>query len=94
MDGIKKIIISVSDFFSWLKGLVNLEKRLLKAQKRNFKDYIDRITDLQNEMFPGQSLQERNLNFSEIYLEFGDHLIPRLILDLQPLKGEFLIMEI
>lgn len=77
-----------------VKGLVNLEKRLLKAQKRNFRDYIDRITDLQNEMFPGQSLQERNLNFSEIYLEFGDHLIPRLILDLQPLKGEFLIMEI
>ena len=77
-----------------LKGLGNLEKRLLKAQKRKFDDHINRITNIQNELFPGQSLQERNFNFSELYLEFGEQLIKQLVLNLQPLNGEFLILEI
>ncbi|TJY36319.1 bacillithiol biosynthesis cysteine-adding enzyme BshC [Pontimicrobium aquaticum] len=77
-----------------VKGLSNLEKRLLKAQKRKLNDQVSRITEIQNQLFPGQSLQERNLNFSELYLEFGDQLIQQLILNLQPLKGEFLILEL
>jgi bacillithiol biosynthesis cysteine-adding enzyme BshC len=77
-----------------LKGLSNLEKRLLKAQKRKLSDQISRITDIQDQLFPGQSLQERNLNFSELYLEFGDRLIQQLVLNLQPLKGDFLILEL
>jgi uncharacterized protein YllA (UPF0747 family) len=77
-----------------LKGLINLEKRLLKAQKRKLSEQVSRITEIQNQLFPGKSLQERNLNFSELYLEFGDQLIQQLILNLQPLKGEFLILEL
>jgi len=77
-----------------LKGLSNLEKRLLKAQKRNLNSQIDRITGIQDQLFPGQSLQERNLNFSELYLEFGDQLIHQLVLNLQALKGEFLILNL
>ena len=77
-----------------LKGISNLEKRLLKAQKRKLNSEIDRITEIQNQLFPGQSLQERNLNFSELYLEFGDQLIQQLVLNLQPLKGEFLILNL
>jgi bacillithiol biosynthesis cysteine-adding enzyme BshC len=77
-----------------INGLVNLEKRLLKAQKRKLNEQLSRIIELQNELFPGQSLQERNLNFSELYLEFGAQLIQRLVLNLQPLKGEFLILNI
>jgi bacillithiol biosynthesis cysteine-adding enzyme BshC len=77
-----------------LKGLTNLEKRLLKAQKRKLNEQISRITEIQNQLFPGQSLQERNLNFSELYLEFGHQLIQQLMLNLQPLKGDFLILEL
>lgn len=77
-----------------LKGLTSLENRLLKAQKRKLNDQISRITDIQDQLFPGQSLQERNLNFSELYLEFGDQLIQQLMLNLQPLKGDFLILEL
>ena len=77
-----------------LKGISNLEKRLLKAQKRKLNDQIDRITEIQDQLFPGQSLQERNLNFSELYLKFGDQLIQQLVLNLQPLKGEFLILNL
>ncbi len=75
-----------------IKGLNNLEKRLLKAQKRKLSEQVERITSLQNELFPGQSLQERNLNFSELYLEFGEELIPKLIQELKPLKNEFLVL--
>ncbi|WP_299782267.1 bacillithiol biosynthesis cysteine-adding enzyme BshC [uncultured Formosa sp.] len=77
-----------------IKGLEHLEKRLLKAQKKKLSDQVSRMTDLQNQLFPNQSLQERGVNFSELYLEFGDQLIPQLVLNLQPLKQEFLILNL
>lgn len=75
------------------KGLDALEKRLLQAQKRKLKDQVVRMTDLQNVLFPNQSLQERQLNFSELYLELGDKLIPALLDTLDPLSGTFTILK-
>ena len=75
-----------------IKGLENLEKRLLKAQKQKYASELDRITALQNELFPNQSLQERQLNFAEFYLEFGDVLIEKLFKELKPLEQEFKIV--
>lgn len=77
-----------------LKGLDNLEKRLLKAQKRKLADEVSRMVEIQNQLFPSESLQERTSNFSEFYLEFGGHLIQQLVLNLQPLRGEFLILKL
>ena len=77
-----------------LKGLDVLEKRLLKAQKRKLSDQVSRMIELQNELFPNGSLQERNTNFSEFYLEYGDDLIPKLIENLKPLQGEFILLKI
>ena len=71
------------------KGLENLEKRLLKAQKRKLSDVLQRITALQNDLFPNQSLQERQANFSEFYLENGENLIPMIINQLKPLEQNF-----
>ncbi len=75
-----------------LKGLDRLEKRLLKAQKKVLSDEVLRMTELQNKLFPNASLQERNTNFSEFYLEYGKSLIPNLLENLEPLKGEFTIL--
>lgn len=75
------------------KGLDNLEKRLLKAQKRKLKDHVVRMTEIQNDLFPGQSLQERNLNFSELYLELGEDLIPSVLKALKPLELQFTILR-
>lgn len=77
-----------------IKGLENLEKRLLKAQKRKLEDVLERVRLLQDELFPRQSLQERNMNFSEFYLEYGEEFISKLAHELEPLKGEFLVLEI
>ncbi|MES2574687.1 MAG: bacillithiol biosynthesis cysteine-adding enzyme BshC [Bacteroidota bacterium] len=75
-----------------IKGLENLEKRLLKAQKKKHSDELERITDLQNELFPNKSLQERQTNFSEFYLENGNHLIEKLITQLKPLETQFKVI--
>jgi bacillithiol biosynthesis cysteine-adding enzyme BshC len=76
-----------------LKGLDMLEKRLLKAQKRKLADQVGRMTGLQNELFPNGSLQERFLNFSELYLEMGEDLIPFLMASLDPLQQEFFVLQ-
>jgi len=75
-----------------IKGLENLEKRLLKAQKRKYSETIERITDLQNELFPKQSLQERQTNFSEFYNDNGDTFILQLFNQLKPLENNFTII--
>jgi uncharacterized protein YllA (UPF0747 family) len=77
-----------------LKGLDTLEKRLLKAQKRKLGSELDRITFLQDELFPKGSLQERFNNFSEIYLEFGDQFIDSVKENLNPLQQEFTIITL
>jgi len=77
-----------------IKGLGNLEKRLLKAQKRKHSEELDRIIDLQNELFPNQSLQERQANFSEFYIENGESFIPQLCNQLKPLEDNFNIIAL
>jgi bacillithiol biosynthesis cysteine-adding enzyme BshC len=75
-----------------IKGLENLEKRLLKAQKRKYFETVERITDLQNELFPNQSLQERQANFSEFYIDNGETFITQLFNQLKPLENNFNII--
>ncbi len=75
------------------KGLDHLEKRLLKAQKIKLEDHVVRMAELQNQLFPNKSLQERSQNFSELYLELGPKLIPMLIARLKPLQMDFLIFK-
>ena len=75
-----------------LKGLDHLEKRLLKAQKRKLSDEVERISNLQNELFPNHSLQERQTNFSEFYVEYGEGMIQKLMNNLNPLEANFKIV--
>ena len=77
-----------------LKGLENLEKRLLRAEKRKQSDLVSRIIELQVQLFPNQSLEERQRNFSEYYLEYCPDLIVALKESLQPLQQEFTILEL
>lgn len=74
------------------KGLDNLEKRLLKAQKRKLGEVVSRVTEIQDELFPNGSLQERIANFSEPYLAYGPDFIPALLEALDPFSGAFTII--
>ena len=75
-----------------LKGLEKLEKRLLKAEKRKLKDITNRTIQLQNELFPNGSLQERQINFSEFHESFGNEFIDKLKENLQPLEANFTVL--
>lgn len=73
------------------KGLENLEKRLLKAEKRVHTDKLERIFDIQKQLFNNGSLQERKSNFSEFY---SKKFTNDVILLSNPLKTYFKIIKI
>ena len=77
-----------------LKGLDHLEKRLLKAQKRKLSDQLERLTEIQNRLFPNMSLQERSLNFSEFYVAYGDRLFNEIKNELNPLGHHFSVLNL
>lgn len=77
-----------------IKGLEHLEKRLLKAQKKKLSEKLEGIKKVQDALFPNQSLQERNTNFSVFYLRYGNDLIQVLLQELQPLKDQFLVINL
>jgi bacillithiol biosynthesis cysteine-adding enzyme BshC len=77
-----------------IKGLENLEKRLLKAEKKMHADVLERIIKLQNELFPNQGLQERRNNFAEYYNEYGQEFIDKLFTQLKPLEPSFTIINL
>lgn len=74
------------------KGLENLEKRLLRAEKRKHKEVVDRIIALQNDVLPNQGLEERQRNLSEYYLEYGPSFISVLKENLHPLDFQFMTL--
>ena len=77
-----------------LKGLDHLEKRLLKAQKRKHEGLLNKVTALQDTLFPKQSLQERNTNFAAFYLEYGPDLIKEIKNELKPLDLQFSVIHL
>ncbi|MCW1147708.1 bacillithiol biosynthesis cysteine-adding enzyme BshC [Flavobacterium lacisediminis] len=79
-----------------LKGLDNLEKKLLKAEKRIHSEKLHRIIKIQNELFPNQTLQERKSNFADFYNEIVnlEAFFLRLKNQLHPLQQNFSIVII
>lgn len=73
------------------KGLDQLEKRLLKAQKKKLSQHLSRLELLYEELFPLGNLQERVCNFSEFYIE-NPQLISVLMEKFDPLSQEFSII--
>jgi bacillithiol biosynthesis cysteine-adding enzyme BshC len=74
-----------------IKGLDNLEKRLLKAEKRIHFEKLKRITEIQNQLFPNGSLQERTTNFSVFY---SQTFIKEIISHSDPLYTSFKLIKI
>jgi bacillithiol biosynthesis cysteine-adding enzyme BshC len=77
-----------------IKGLEYLEKRLLKAQKRQLDDHLERALKLKKELFPNDSLQERQTNFSVFYEEYGTAFIDNIKENLDPLDLRFTIIKL
>jgi bacillithiol biosynthesis cysteine-adding enzyme BshC len=78
-----------------IKGLEKLEKRLLKAERIKHREALHRISDLQNQLFPNQSLQERKINFSEVAIEIDTHtFIKKLLHEFELFSNNFNILTL
>lgn len=75
------------------KTLQNLEKKLIKAEKRNHNDALLAIKNIKDELFPKGILQERSENFGSFYTKYGKHFIDSLIDSLKPLNFKFTILR-
>lgn len=73
-------------------AVFNLEKKLIKAEKRNYETRLNQIDQVKAELFPGGSLQERQENFGLFYVKQGSELIENLIKYFKPLDFKFTIL--
>ena len=74
------------------KAINNLEKKLLKADKRNHEEALIQIQRVKDKLFPHGGLQERSENFALLYVKHGDDLIKELIKHFNPLDFKFTIL--
>jgi uncharacterized protein YllA (UPF0747 family) len=73
--------------------LNNLEKRLIKAEKRKHKDFLDRIEILKKDLFPNNSFQERQLNFSSFFNSNKKNFLSFLIEKIDPFNNSFNVVK-
>ncbi|PST82371.1 bacillithiol biosynthesis cysteine-adding enzyme BshC [Pedobacter yulinensis] len=72
--------------------LHNLEKKLLRAEKRNHDISLQQIRNVKARLFPGASLQERVFNLAPMYVNYGEDFLSTLIERFQPLEHQFTIL--
>jgi bacillithiol biosynthesis cysteine-adding enzyme BshC len=74
------------------KALLNLEKKLIRQEKRNHQATLSQIEKIKSKLFPGGILQERQENFGLFYVKYGDEFIAELIRHFKPLDFKFTIL--
>ncbi|RCH54940.1 bacillithiol biosynthesis cysteine-adding enzyme BshC [Mucilaginibacter hurinus] len=70
----------------------NLEKKLVKAEKLNYKTRLEQIEQIKAELFPKNSLQERAENFGLFYVKWGHVFIGELVKHFEPLDFKFTVL--
>ena len=73
--------------------LHELEKKMLKAEKRKFNDQQRQIKAIKNKLFPQNNLQERVDNFMPYYARYGKDFIHTIYEHSPTLEQEFVIIE-
>ena len=74
------------------KTLQELEKKMLRAEKRKFSDHERQIQAIKEALFPGNGLQERKENFSLFYAKWGREFIEELHKNSPTLEQEFTVL--
>ncbi|TWR27356.1 bacillithiol biosynthesis cysteine-adding enzyme BshC [Mucilaginibacter pallidiroseus] len=73
-------------------ALDNFEKKLVKAEKRNYETRLEQIEQIKQDIFPKNSLQERSENFGLSYVKWGHLFIDELIRNFEPLDFKFTVL--
>ena len=76
------------------KKLVELEKKMLKAEKRKQATHIERIHKIKKELFIHDSLQERIDNFAEWVGDYGWEWVDAILANSNTLEQGFTIITI
>lgn len=70
----------------------NFQKKLVKAEKRNYQTRLEQIEHIKDDLFPKNSLQERQENFGLSYVKWGQLFIDELIRNFEPLDFKFTVL--
>ncbi|MBI5373646.1 MAG: bacillithiol biosynthesis cysteine-adding enzyme BshC [Sphingobacteriales bacterium] len=73
--------------------LQELEKKMLRAEKRKFGDQQRQIQAVRKHLFPGNGLQERTDNISYYYAKWGPGFLRKLYEASLSLEQEFVILQ-
>ncbi len=71
------------------KGIDTIEKKISKAIKRKEEVELNRMSKIQQNLFPNNGLQERKQNFFQIVNEYGFGILDQMIETLDPLEKQF-----
>lgn len=74
--------------------LRELEKKMLRSEKRKFSDQQRQIQTIKTNLFPGNGLQERRENFCYYYAKWGKAFIDQLDKHSLALEHEFVILSV
>ncbi len=72
--------------------LHELEKKMLRAEKRKFTDQQRQIHAVKTKLFPGNGLQERYDNMLYYYAKWGKEFIQKLYEHSLSIEQEFVIL--
>jgi uncharacterized protein YllA (UPF0747 family) len=75
-----------------VQSLQELEKKMLRAEKRKFADQQRQINTIKEHLFPKNGLQERIDNISYYYAKWGRDFIGKLYEHSLNLEQEFVVM--
>jgi len=76
-----------------LKGVIELEKKILRAEKRNFNDARNKIQEVRAALFPLNGLQERTGNFIPWYAAYGKAFFDLIYENSLTVEGMFVVLE-
>jgi bacillithiol biosynthesis cysteine-adding enzyme BshC len=75
-----------------LRLVTNLEKKMLRAEKRKHTTSLQQIDNLKQKLFPKGVLQERVFNIAPMYVLYGDDFIESLFTAFKPLDYLFTVL--
>ncbi|RYZ33688.1 MAG: bacillithiol biosynthesis BshC, partial [Sphingobacteriales bacterium] len=70
-----------------------MEKKMIRAEKRNMAEQLAQIYKVRNKLFPNESLQERYDTFMPYYLEQGSAFFDTLLQATRPYGDQFLLIK-
>lgn len=72
-----------------IQKIEELEKKMLRAEKRKYLDQKNQLINIKKELFPNDNLQERIENMAYLYARFGNALFDTILAASTGLQQEF-----